>query len=204
MVRWLLAIGGLVAGVTVTLAGVDPDVRWFGAVLALLCCGALAVAELLRRRPQHARPITDRTPDRRVLWTSAPLTLVCTGTAIALAARDLNSRQDLGGLAALAIVIALAEEFLFRGCLLAVSYRVWRPAVAHVLVASSFGFWHAGDSWNRTADQVVGMRATHLVGTVLITFAGGLMFTFIRRRSHSLAGSVFAHIATNLPGRVLP
>lgn len=203
MVRWTIALAGLSLAIGVTFPQTGRGIRWVGAALAVSSCVAVAILEIIRRRSWSRHPSTGHPPDRRVLWTSAPLTLACSGTAAVLAVRRMDGVHQLGDFLELAVVTALGEEFLFRGCLLALVYRSWRPGLAQVVAAASFGLWHAGDSWMESAGQVGGARAAHLVGTFVVTFLGGLVFTFLRRRSHSLSGSVLAHIATNLPGRTI-
>lgn len=201
--RWALALVGLAAAVAATTPWGDSGLRWLLAALAAACLLGLVVVEV-RRHQRWTQDVGSRaSPDRHVLWTSAPLTASCVGTAVALAVAGDPSAQGAGGLAELLLVTALGEELLFRGCLLALAYRVWTPGLAQLTTALSFGAWHVGNAWRDSAGDVMGGRVAQIAGAVLVTSAGGLLFAFLRRRSHSLWGSVFAHVAVNLPGRAL-
>jgi membrane protease YdiL (CAAX protease family) len=99
------------------------------------------------------------------------------------------------------------EEIAFRSVLwgmLARHLREWQ-----VLVATStlFGFWHVipalrvGGTNRGVADAVGGAgSAAVVVGTVLLTTIGGLVFGEMRRRSGSVLASAGAHWATNALG----
>ena len=96
------------------------------------------------------------------------------------------------------------EEIAFRGVLWALFARfaTWRWVEG--LTAVLFGLWHALaaaslGSANAGVGEVVGGSAPLLtvVGTVMFTTIGGLVFGEVRRRSGSLLASVGLHWATN-------
>lgn len=101
----------------------------------------------------------------------------------------------------------LLEELAFRSVLWGVLSRhmsEWR-----VLVTTSvlFGFWHLipavrGGDTNRGVSDAVGAggSAAVVVGTILLTTVGGLVFGELRRRSGSVLASAGAHWATNALG----
>lgn len=202
-VRWGVALVGLVVSVATTLSGIADSVRLLGAGAAAVCVGVLAVLEIVRYRRWKRRPAGTTPPDRRVAWTSTPLTLTCIGASVALAVRSGSGGQSGTDLAELVVITAFGEEFIYRGCMLVLAYRVLPSWAAQVVTALSFGAWHLGDAWNDSCGDDLGWRVVRLVATALATAVGGLVFTFVRRRSRSLVGSVLAHVATNLPGRAL-
>ena len=99
------------------------------------------------------------------------------------------------------------EELAFRSVLwgmLARHLEQWQ-----VLVTTSvlFGFWHVIPALrvaetNRGVSDAVGAggSAAVVVGTVVLTTIGGLVFGEMRRRSGSVLASVGAHWATNALG----
>nr|WP_296774449.1 type II CAAX endopeptidase family protein [Rhodococcus sp. (in: high G+C Gram-positive bacteria)] len=79
----------------------------------------------------------------------------------------------------------VTEELIFRGVFDAVS-----PAMSPVF----FGLWHVHPA--RAAGDSV-------VGTVAGTFAAGLLFSWLRRRSGSVLAPALLHWAVNASGAVL-
>ena len=99
------------------------------------------------------------------------------------------------------------EEIAFRSVLwgfLSRHLRQWQVLVTTSLV---FGLWHVmpalnGGATNRGVSDAVGAggSAPVVVGTVLLTTVGGLVFGEARRRSGSVLASAGAHWATNALG----
>lgn len=119
---------------------------------------------------------------------------------------------DLGGALHKAFVViplgtVLLEELAFRSVLWGFLSRHMRQG--QVLVTSSvlFGFWHVipalrvGET-NRGVSDTVGAAggAAVVLGTVVLTTLGGLVFGEMRRRSGSVLASAGAHWATNALG----
>ena len=101
----------------------------------------------------------------------------------------------------------LFEEIAFRSVLWGMLARYLRPWQVLVTTSVLFGFWHVipamrvGDT-NRGVSDAVGAAgsAAVVVGTVLLTTVGGLVFGEMRRRSGSVLASAGAHWATNALG----
>jgi membrane protease YdiL (CAAX protease family) len=169
---------------------------------ALLLFGLLV--ELDRRRQQAWRraPAT-APPERILLWAVTPLFLAGAATAVVLAVRGSAGGLTSSRLAELTLVTALGEELIFRGALLAIAYRAVSPLIAELSTAASFGLWHLGDALGDSRGDDGLARTAAVVGTVLFTAAGGLLFSWMRHRTGSLLGSWFTHVATNLPGTAL-
>jgi len=101
----------------------------------------------------------------------------------------------------------LLEELAFRSVLWGVLSRHLRQWQVLVTTSVLFGFWHvipalgAADTNQGVSDAVgAGGGAAVVVGTVLLTTVGGLVFGELRRRSDSVLASAGAHWATNALG----
>ena len=101
----------------------------------------------------------------------------------------------------------LFEELAFRSVLWGMLSRHMRPWQVLVTTSGLFGLWHiipalhVGGT-NRGVSDAVGVAgsAAIVVGTVVLTTIGGLVFGELRRRSGSVLASVGAHWATNALG----
>jgi len=130
-----------------------------------------------------------REPDEhRAAFVVGPLLLSGVVTAAGLLLRSEPGHLDGGGMMDLVLLVAGAEELIYRGAVLALAHRALPPGAAEVVTALAFGASHLGNDggWDRVAGPVL----------------GGLAFSWLRHRSGSLAGPIAGHIATNLPGRV--
>ena len=100
----------------------------------------------------------------------------------------------------------LWEEIAFRGVLQAALRRVMSEPAAIAVASGVFGIWHirptaaalrvnqlAGDRRQAAARVAVGVGAT---------VAGGVLFSWMRARSGSLAAPVLLHLTTNCVGPV--
>ena len=103
----------------------------------------------------------------------------------------------------------LAEEFVFRGVILALLLRRSKVWIAATAAALLFGLWHVipaldAIETNPAGDLVTGVWGVlgSVAGTVLFTALVGLGFTWLRFRGNSLITPVLAHIATNSFGYV--
>ncbi|WP_218122410.1 CPBP family intramembrane glutamic endopeptidase [Blastococcus aurantiacus] len=205
MRRWLPLVatsGALLAwsNVAVPLFGSGPGTRAAinGAAAALLLfvvrgCG-LSLREL---------GLDHRTWRSGARWGGAALAAMAVGYAVALAipaVRDAlaESSEGLtpGELAVRALVViplgsVLAEELAYRGVLLALARRQLSDRAATLVTAGVFGLWHINGAAESTA-----------VGTVLLTGAGGVVFTWLRLRSGSLLAPIGLHLGTNSLGEV--
>jgi len=98
----------------------------------------------------------------------------------------------------------LFEELAFRSVLWGMLSRHMRPWQVLVTTSGLFGLWHiipalhVGGT-NRGVSDAVGVAgsAAIVVGTVVLTTIGGLVFGELRRRSGSVLASAAAHWATN-------
>ncbi|TKJ22208.1 hypothetical protein A6V29_06635 [Blastococcus sp. CCUG 61487] len=97
--------------------------------------------------------------------------------------------------------VVLCEETAFRGVLLAVARR-WLPDRAAVVGTSVvFGLWHVRTALDDSAAAPTPLLAgASVVGTVLLTTLGGLVFAWLRLRSHSLLAPIGLHLGTNSLG----
>lgn len=91
---------------------------------------------------------------------------------------------------------AVFEEVLFRSVLLGAllaTMRTWKAvAVSSVL----FGLWHVVPAWE-TTDAGVLATVGAVIGTVVVTTIGGVLFAVLRTWSRSVVAPILAHTATN-------
>jgi len=103
------------------------------------------------------------------------------------------------------LLTAIPEEFAFRGVLLGSAVARWGPLRGALVVSAAFGLWHVQPTLaTMTSNPAVsgasgspGGRFLVVLGAVAVTFAGGLVFAWLRLRSRSLLAPVLAHVATN-------
>ena len=101
----------------------------------------------------------------------------------------------------------LFEELAFRSVLWGMLSRYLRSWQVLVTTSGLFGLWHVIPALrvggtNRGVSDAVGVAgsAAVVVGTVLLTTVGGLVFGELRRRSGSVLASAGTHWATNALG----
>jgi membrane protease YdiL (CAAX protease family) len=101
----------------------------------------------------------------------------------------------------------LLEEIAFRSVLWGFLSRHFRPWQVLITTSGIFGLWHVMPALhvgatNRGVSDAVGGSgsAAVVVGTVVLTTIGGLVFGELRRRSGSVLASAGAHWATNALG----
>jgi len=98
----------------------------------------------------------------------------------------------------------LWEETAFRGILQAALYRVMPGGAAIAVTSGVFGVWHVRPT--AAALRVNGLaegpgRTMAAVGSgVAVTAAGGVLLSWLRVRSGSLAAPMLLHLATNCGG----
>jgi membrane protease YdiL (CAAX protease family) len=103
------------------------------------------------------------------------------------------------------LLMAIPEEFAFRGVLLGSAVSLWGGRRGTVITSALFGVWHVQPTLATMSDNpgVSGLSETTpgrlvvVVGAVVVTFVAGLVFGWLRLRSRSLLASVLAHVATN-------
>jgi uncharacterized protein len=103
------------------------------------------------------------------------------------------------------LLMAVPEEFAFRGVLLGSAVSLWGERQGMVVTSAVFGVWHVQPTLATMSDNpgVSGLSATApgrlvvVLGAVVVTFVAGLVFGWLRLRSRSLLASVLAHVATN-------
>ena len=98
----------------------------------------------------------------------------------------------------------LWEETAFRGMLQAALCRVMPDGAAIAMTSCIFGIWHIGPTAgalriNGLADRPGKILAGVAAG-VAATAAGGVLLSWLRVRSGSLAAPVLLHLATNCGG----
>lgn len=100
---------------------------------------------------------------------------------------------------------AAFEELAFRGVLLALFCRRFSAAAAVTLNSALFGLWHIVPTIaTARANDIVGLdRVGLLIGSVVVTFAGGLVFCALRQRGGHLIAPVMLHVAFNDAGYLL-
>jgi membrane protease YdiL (CAAX protease family) len=103
------------------------------------------------------------------------------------------------------LLTAIPEELAFRGVLLGSGLRLWGPWRASLISSALFGLWHIAPTLHTMSDNHVfsGEAASIagqvllVLGSIVVTFAAGLAFCWLRLRSRSLIAPVMAHAATN-------
>ena len=101
----------------------------------------------------------------------------------------------------------LWEEIAFRGVLQAALRRVMSERAAIAVTSGVFGIWHVRPT--AAALRVNGLAgsrrqaAAGVAAGVAVTTAGGVLFSWLRARSGSLAAPVLMHLATNCVGPVV-
>jgi len=100
----------------------------------------------------------------------------------------------------------LWEETAFRGVLQAALRRVMPPAAAIAVTSGVFGVWHIRPTYQALrVNGLAGSRRQAIAGTVAgvtATTAGGVLLSWLRERSGSLAAPALLHLATNCGGPV--
>jgi membrane protease YdiL (CAAX protease family) len=98
----------------------------------------------------------------------------------------------------------LWEETAFRGVLQAALVRVMPAGAAVTVTSAIFGIWHIGPTAAALRiNGLAGGPGRMLAGVtagVAATAAGGVLLSWLRARSGSLAAPVLLHIATNCGG----
>ncbi|MFN2556193.1 MAG: CPBP family intramembrane glutamic endopeptidase [Nitriliruptorales bacterium] len=99
---------------------------------------------------------------------------------------------------------AACEEALFRGLLFAALLDVGSVTRAVVVSSALFGLWHVGPTLRALRENdtalATGRRALVVIGAVLSTAVGGVVFALLRLASGSLAAPVLVHWAINASG----
>jgi len=98
----------------------------------------------------------------------------------------------------------LWEETAFRGVLQAALGRVMPAGAAIAVTNGVFGIWHIGPTAAALRiNGLAGARGKMLAGVsagVAATAAGGVLLSWLRTRSGSLAAPILLHVATNSLG----
>jgi membrane protease YdiL (CAAX protease family) len=139
----------------------------------------------------------------------AVVLLVLLAAAVLPATRGFlhDSRAAISGgrmLYGLVVTILLGtvipEELAFRGVLLGFALHVYRKWRAVLLTSALFGLWHIAPTLHTMSGNAT-VRHTSpvlvVLGAVAVTFAAGVIFSWLRLRSESLIAPAIAHFATN-------
>jgi membrane protease YdiL (CAAX protease family) len=101
---------------------------------------------------------------------------------------------------------ALWEETAFRGVLQAALRRVMPKTTAIAVTSCVFGVWHIRPTLQALRVNGLAPSGGRAVGgvaaAVATTTAGGVLFSWLRERSGSLAAPVLLHVATNSGGLI--
>lgn len=96
---------------------------------------------------------------------------------------------------------ALCEEVLFRGVLFAALLDVAPPTAAVAVSSVLFGLWHVGPTLaalrENEAALAAGQRLLVVIGAVVATTLGGVVFSLLRLGTGSLTTPVLTHWAIN-------
>ncbi|WP_067471873.1 CPBP family intramembrane glutamic endopeptidase [Nocardia amamiensis] len=88
-----------------------------------------------------------------------------------------------------------SEELVFRGTLDPLLDQAFGARAGALLSAATFGLWHIAPA--RAAGDSV-------PATIAMTTAGGLIFSWLRRRTGSATAPALAHLAMNAGGAIAP
>jgi uncharacterized protein len=98
----------------------------------------------------------------------------------------------------------LWEETAFRGVLQAALCRVMPQTAAIAVTSGVFGLWHVRPTLQALRANGLansrGQAAARVTAGVAATTAGGVLLSWLRARSGSLAAPVLLHLATNSGG----
>jgi membrane protease YdiL (CAAX protease family) len=96
------------------------------------------------------------------------------------------------------------EEAAFRGVLQAALRRVLAEPAATAVASAVFGIWHIRPTAEALAANRLattrGARIRAVTATVAGTAAAGVLLSFLRSRSGSLAAPVLLHLTANCTG----
>jgi membrane protease YdiL (CAAX protease family) len=97
------------------------------------------------------------------------------------------------------------EELAFRGVLLAVLARRLSIGAAVAVNSAAFGLWHIVPTLaTARANEIVGLGRIGLVlGSVALTFVGGIVFCALRLRGGHILAPAMLHLAFNDAGYLL-
>ncbi|MEZ0340533.1 lysostaphin resistance A-like protein [Mycobacterium sp. pV006] len=110
-----------------------------------------------------------------------------------MAVRDIPAKPGRWLLLRIPFGTVWSEEVVYRGILDSVATRAFGPRAGGIVAAAVFGLSHVPDA-RAGGDSVL--------GTVLVTGAAGALFSWLYRRSGSLAAPILAHLAINEAGAV--
>jgi len=173
------------------------DRPWQEAALtaaALLPLAALVWWEW--KRAQAARIAGDAAPAHLVLWTVGPGVLVWVGLTVFPLARHWHLLQSAAATRKQFFTIALGEEVLFRGLLLAILVAAGWDFFSFALASVGFGLWHVPDAIHHVGSDT-------RVASILLTFVAmflvsQLVFVPLRLRSRNVLAPAFVHAAWNV------
>jgi membrane protease YdiL (CAAX protease family) len=101
---------------------------------------------------------------------------------------------------------ALPEELIFRGALLGILLRRFRPATAAAISSGVFGMWHIIPTMSRMKDnerfwqRSVAFRGAYVAMMVAATTAAGFLLAWLCYASGSITAPWLVHSAANSAG----
>ncbi|HEY6278984.1 MAG TPA: CPBP family intramembrane glutamic endopeptidase [Streptosporangiaceae bacterium] len=111
-----------------------------------------------------------------------------------------------GAVVRIPVGTVLWEEIAFRGVLHAALRRVMPERAAIVASAAVFGLWHIRPTAEALRANGLtrgrGLAVANVTAGCAATAAGGLVLSWLRARSGSLAAPMLVHLATNSGGQV--
>jgi membrane protease YdiL (CAAX protease family) len=139
-------------------------------------------------------------PGLGLRWVALPVGLVAPAVAVVQLARGTGG-ATWAEVADLCFVVVAAEELVFRGALLAIALRAFRPSSSvwpAAVVSALFALWHVGDALGDTAGSAWWWRVLVIVFTLVGTWVFGMACTWLRYRTRTLAGPAGLHLSTNV------
>jgi uncharacterized protein len=209
---WIALAVAVLAAHNVVGNEVIPDAAY---VPANLLTGAVLVAfALLAGASWSDLGLGGASASSGLRWGLAILGVVAVGIAIGALlpmTRGLFHDERVSGISGTEVVYeallripvgtALFEELAFRGVLLALLLRVTSTVPAVAVSSALFGLWHilptiSGLRANELAEGVIATIGA-VVGAVIVTTIGGVLFCALRLHTGSLIAPVLAHTSTN-------
>ena len=189
----------------------------FADVISVVLAVLLTIAALRFGMSSGELGLSRSTIGRGVLWGlgafAVVLIVIVVAALIPATSEFLNdSRADVSGsrllfelVVGIGLGTVLPEELIFRGVLLGSAVKQWGTRLGMVAASLVFGLWHVfptlstagGNEQFAQADSTAMGKVGLVAGAVFATAVAGLVFSWLRLRSRSLAAPMIAHLSTN-------